>query len=56
MLITIRIPDKAVKILYVEDTGGGYESEPKSVTMGMIVRVEEERNDGERDGEEGERA
>lgn len=47
MLITIRVPDNTVKIFYSESDGDGYESEPRSVTMGMIKKVEAEPTDGE---------
>lgn len=42
MLITIKVPDNAVKIFYSESDGNGHESEPKSMTMGMLVKVEPE--------------
>lgn len=42
MLITIRVPDNATKILYTETDGSGYESEPRNVSMGMFVEVRQE--------------
>lgn len=40
MLITIKVPDRTVRIMYSEGDENGYESEPRNVTMGMIVKVE----------------
>lgn len=42
MLITIKVPDNTVRILYTQGDNDGYESEPRNVTMGMMVKVEEE--------------
>lgn len=42
MLITIRVPKNAVKIMYVECDESGYESEPRNVTMDRFVKVERE--------------
>lgn len=42
MLITIRVPDNAARILYTELDKNGNESEPRNVSMGMFVKVERE--------------
>lgn len=42
MLITIRVPKNAVKIMYVESDESGYESDPKNLTMDKFVKVERE--------------
>ena len=42
MLITIRVPKKAVKIMYVESDESGYESEPRNLAMENFVKVEKE--------------
>lgn len=39
MLITIRVPDNATRVLYTETDDCGYESEPKNVSFGMFVEV-----------------
>lgn len=39
MLITIKVPDNATRILYTETDGNGYESDPKNVSLGMFVEV-----------------
>lgn len=41
MLITIRAPDETTEILYSTKNADGY-SETKSVTIGMLVKVESE--------------
>lgn len=41
MYITIKVPDNATRLFYAE-CEGCYESEQKPVTMGMIVKVEQE--------------
>lgn len=47
MLITIRVPDNATRILYTETDGNGYESEPRNVSMGMFVEVKPEEEKDE---------
>lgn len=42
MLITIKVQDRTVRIMYSEGDENGYESEPKNMTMGMITKVENE--------------
>ena len=42
MLITIRVPKNAIKIMYVESDENGYESEPRNLTMDKFVKVEQE--------------
>lgn len=47
MLITIKVPDDTVRIMYTQlDQDGIYETETRCVTAGMIMRVENE-NAGE---------
>ena len=47
MLITIKVPDDTVRIMYTQlDQDGTYETGTRHVTAGMIVRVENE-NAGE---------
>lgn len=41
MYITIKVPDNATRLFYTE-CEGCYETEQKPVTMGMIVKVEQE--------------
>lgn len=50
MLITIKLPDNAIRIMYSEGDGSGYESEPRNVTMGMLVKVEPDK-ESSREGE-----
>lgn len=47
MLITIKVPDNATRIMYTETDGNGYESEPRNVSMGMFVKVERETEEEE---------
>lgn len=42
MLITIRVPKNAIKIMYVESDESGYESDPRNLTMDKFVKVEQE--------------
>ena len=44
MLITIRVPDNATRILYTETDGNGYESEPRNVSFGMFVEVKSDKD------------
>lgn len=44
-IITIRVPDDTARLLYTEmDENGAYETDPKNVTAGMIVKVEREQD------------
>ena len=40
MLITIRVPKNAVKIMCVESDESGYESELRNLTMNKFVKVQ----------------
>ena len=44
MRITVEVPDKAVKLLYIEVTDECWESEPKPITMDKFVKVEKEES------------
>lgn len=50
MLITLRVPDDAVGIKYYTRGEDGFSTEC-DVTMGMIVRVEHEENEGGKEHE-----
>lgn len=50
VLVTIRIPAEATGIRYVCRSDGGYDAET-DVAIGMIVRVEQEEEEGGRDHE-----
>ena len=45
MLITIRVPDKTVRLEYSIADENGYIGDTKPVTMGQIVKVEPDCND-----------
>lgn len=45
MLVTIRVPDNATKIMYIETDEHGYESEPRNVSLGMFVDVKPEQEE-----------
>ena len=45
MFITINVPDTATKLFYAELNQDGWETEPQTITMGRIVRVEQEAED-----------
>lgn len=41
VIITICVPDNTTRLLYTQlDESGVYETEPKTVTLGMIDKVE----------------
>lgn len=43
MLITIKVPDDTVRIMYTQlEQDGTYETDTRYVTAGMIMRVENE--------------
>ena len=46
MLITVRVPDNTTKLMYVEMSADGWESEPKPINFGQFIKVEQEETDG----------
>ena len=45
MLLTIRVPDNATRLMYTMTDECGYESDPKNITISDYVKVESETNE-----------